>query len=406
MKAEAPIEPEEAQRAARLVLDHDGRDALGALAFDVLSRQAEGGTLFAGKEHVELRAEALEIDRDEAATEAGNLLAILERGADSPLERAVVAAFAVHGLGRAVAQAGAEERERILGRFVRHADWLEISSPYVVYALVDTVLDPETAGRVWSAVADAVVDDARGGKGPRHGVRARNAARVSGLASSTSESAADALERVAGEAEDVVVRALARELGAEPESVAGGDTVRGLLGAPPRSVARTVLRLVTGVAALAWVARLVGRLVGVRRTAEMELVAGGVVLRRRTVLLGRTVREAEERYTMRALAGVSRETRYPMLHVLVGLVALSAGILVGGLFAFDAVRTGETVLLLLAAGAVLVGGGLDLALEVLVPARAGRVRLDFRLLPGRVVRLESVAADEADGFIDALRRRS
>ena len=65
------------------------RRALGALALDVLSRQAEGRTLFAGEAFVEKRAAAHEVARKEADTAAGNLVGVLERGAKQPLERAL-----------------------------------------------------------------------------------------------------------------------------------------------------------------------------------------------------------------------------------------------------------------------------------------------------------------------------
>jgi hypothetical protein len=177
-------------------------------------------------------------------------------------------------------------------------------------------------------------------------------------------------------------------------------------GPPRRGTARTLLRLVTGIAALSWLLRFVGRLVGVRREAEVELVPGGLVLRTRIELLGRTVREREERFTMAALAGVAREVRYPMLHLVVGLLALSVGILLGGLLAFDALVTGETIILLVAAALILIGGGLDLALDLLVPARAGRVSLDLSLLPARTIRIERVPTDSVDRFVDALRIRA
>lgn len=403
--ADETLRAEDVHRVVEEVRGHPRREAVGALALDVLSRQAEGRTLFAGKEHVEARAEHHGVKREDADVGGTNLLAVLERGPESARERGLVAAFAVDAFGRRLAEAGDDEAKQLVERFVRHADWLEVGTPYAVYSFVDALLGDGGSAPVWRAVAEAALVDARSGGGPRHDARARNAARLSALASSRSPAAREALVRVASEADDRVVCALARELGGEPADP-DGTRLAGRLGPPRRPPARAVLRLVTGVAAFAWLLRLSGRLVGVRRDVEVELVPGGLVVRREFRLLGRTVRRSEERYTMSALAGVGREVRYPMLHLLVGLVALSVGVLAGGLLAFDALRTGETLLLLLAAALVLVGGGLDLALDVLVPAREGRVSVDLTLLPGRSVRLEGVAVDEADRFVEALRRRA
>ena len=406
MTPEDPIRAEDVRRAAEQVMEHPHRQALSSLAFELLSRQAEGRTLFAGKEHVDSLAESHGVDREKAAVSGENLLGILERGPARKSERALVAAFAVDGLGRVLSEAEQDERATIRDRFVRHADWLEVSTPYVVYAFVDLLLGDAEKGAVWEGIAERVLADARGAAAPRHDARARNAARLSALAASESTAAREALSRVAREAEDLVVRRLASELGGE----AGEDKAAALLSGWPapasRGVGRAIVRLVSGWAALTWISRLVGRLVGVRREAEIALIPGGLVVRSRLWLLGRKVREREERFTMAALAGVAREVRYPMLHLIVGLLALSAGILLGGLLAFDAIVTGETVLLLLAALLVFVGGGLDLAFDVLVPARRGRVSVDLSLLPGRRLRVTRVPAESADAFLLALERRA
>ena len=406
MVPEDPIRAEDVRRAAEQAREHPQRPALSALAFELLSRQAEGRTLFAGKEHVDALAESHGVDRDNAVVGDENLLGILERGPARKSERALVAAFAVAGLGHALAEAPDDQRAGIRDRFVRHADWLEVSTPHVVYAFVDLLLgDPEKRA-VWEGVAERVLADARAPAAPRHDARARNAARLSALAASESAAAREALTRVAREAEDLVVRRLASELGGEAGEGSASALVSGFPAPPSRSTGRAIVRLVSGWAALTWLTRLVGRLVGVRREAEIALIPGGLVVRSRLWVLGKKTREREERFTMAALAGVAREVRYPMLHLIVGMIALSAGVLLGGLLAFDAIVTGETVLLLLAAVLVFVGGGLDLALDVLVPAQSGRVSVDLSLLPGRRLRVTRVPAASADAFLKAVERRA
>src|SRR5687768_15842055 len=104
MGSEATIvRPADVEHALPAVKAAAERKKLGALAYDVLSRQAEGRAVYAGQPMIRARAEEHGVERDAAATEAGNLVSILERGAETPIERALVAAFAVSGLGDALA---------------------------------------------------------------------------------------------------------------------------------------------------------------------------------------------------------------------------------------------------------------------------------------------------------------
>lgn len=403
---ETPIRADDVRRAAEQVRGCDAREPLSLLAWGVLARQAEGRTLFAGKEHVATLAEAHGVRREDADVSGQNLLTILERGPKGPGEHALVAAFYVDGMGRTLASATHDDRAALCERFIHHADWLEVATPYVVYAFVDALVGEAERQAIWAALGRAVLEEAEASGPPRHDARARNAARVSALAASESASAREALGRIAREADDLVVRRLATELGGDAGGDADATRLSGRPGVAARSTAATVARLVTGLAALTWALRLVGNLVGIRREADMELVPGGLVVRSRLSLLGRIVREREERFTMAALAGVAREVRYPMVHLVVGLISLSAGILLGGLLAFDAIVTGETILLLLAAVLVFVGGALDLALDMFLPARAGRVSVDLSLLPGRRFRLERVPVETVDAFLATLKQKS
>ena len=403
------IREEDVRRAVEVTRAHASAEALGGLAFDVLSRQAEGRSLFAGKEYLESRVEALGVDREAADTELGNLVAVLERGPKSAGERALVAALAVRGLatrleGDGDADGDAARAERV-PEFVRRADWLEVSSPYAVYAFVDPLLPPGAAAAVWAGLAGAALAEPCPAKGPRHDGRAHNAARLAALAASESDAARGALLRVARESEEPTTRALARHLLGQRVDEGGDVSVRGRLSAPPRGALWTSIRLVTGLAAAGWALRLMLNLVGTRREAQLSLIPGGLRMRRRDMLLGRMVRERDETFTLAALASVARQVRYPMLHLLTGLVALSLGVLIGGMLLFDAARTGETVLLVYAAVAVLLGAGLDLALDVLVPARRGLVRVDLEVLPRRAIQLTGVPLEEADRFLLALRDR-
>ena len=402
MRNAAPIAREEAARSAEEATAHPQSGPLGLLAFDVLSRQAEGRALFGGRDYLETRADEHGVDRDKAQTSAGDLLTMLERGPSDAREAAVVSAFAAHGLAQRLDGDG---RDATLRRFVDHAEWLERCSPYAVFEPVDRSLSDEQAAALWTTVADVLLSEGRTSTGAPNDRRARAALWLSALAASTRPCAAEGIRRIAATVEDPLVRAMAVELGGGPEPQPASSQIRGRPARAPAGPVRALLRIVTGFALVVWLVRTLAMLVGSRREGEMELVSGAVRVRRRVVLLGRTVRESEATYSDTALAGVVREVRYPALTRLVGLVALCSGVLLGGILAFDSVRSGETALLMIAAAVVAGGAGLDLVIDVLVPGRRGRVTVELTMLGGRSERLTSVPIAEADPFVDALARR-
>ncbi len=402
-----PVRREELDLAARALASTQDAPALATLAYEVLSGQAEGRTLLAGAQRAKRQAERYGVDHDGAQTSAGNLLTILERGAKAPLERALVAAFALSGLDAALAES--EEARSVVFRFVRHADWLEVSGDYAVYPLVDRVLDEAHATLVWGELAQRVVDEAAGRDGDRSDVRARNAARVTALSRSSSAAAQDGLrEIVQSTALDEPTRLLASTLAGDgaDESPTVQPRVSGQLGRAPTRGIVEVFRWLSGWALLAWAFRAIGYLVGVRRRAELRLSDGSVEVRTEVSLLGKTVREGQETWRVEALEGAGRRVRYPTVHLLVGALALSGGVLFGALALFDGVRSGELVLILLAAVLVAAGAGLDLALDVLVPARRGHVVMDLVTRSTPPLRITRVPIEEADAFLRALRNVS
>lgn len=385
------------------VRSHAHASKLAALALDVLSRQAEGRLLFAGRDFVDARASEYGVVRDEAATVGGNLLGILERGPATPFEHALVAAFAVAGLGDRMHLASSDERASIAARFVRHADFLETATPYAVYPFVVRLLLPETVAELRLALEEAVLTaDRSGDESPR--ARATAAARITALAEA---GGSESLGRIASRATDSAVRALANLLGGgpaghEPEPVA---TMAGRAGRAPSGSLGAALRLLTGIALASWIGRTLGLLVGLRRDVEVRIAGGAMRVRARTTLLGRTIRESDETWMFAAVAGAARSRRWSALPLLVGVGGLAAGVLVGVAVLVDGVRAADPSLLLVGAAVVLAGVLLDFVLDVLLPARASRVVVDLALLSGRAVRLRAVPLDDADRFLAALAER-
>ena len=405
---EQPVREEDVGRALRVLLGHPEPGPLAALCYDVLSRQAEGRTFFSGRDYLRGRAEAHGVT--DGATSGGDLLAVLERGAREPHERALVAAFAVEGLRLALAADEPAEAAQRVYRFVRHADWLEVCAGWRIYPFVDARLEGEAAGRVWREVAQAAVDAGSGRDGRSPAMRAWNVARLTTLAEARSAEARAALREVA---QTAALEPVARELAV---TLAGPRTTMPASVTPPARlqgrVARMsppptwrLLRWLTGWALVSAAARGLAFLVGFRRHGAIRLDGDALAVAHRSELLGRTVATGEERWALSAVGRAAREVRYPSLHLLVGVLALSGGVLFGGLVLFDGVRSGELVLLLLAACLAAGGAALDLVLDLLWPAREGRVSVEIVGLDGRRLRLRGVRADEARAFVTALGER-
>ncbi len=333
-----------------------------ALALDILSRQGEAQLLFAGKDYVRTRAKEHAVAED-AQIAGMDLLAVLERGPSTAKEHAVVAALAVRGL-----RAHLDDEDR-LARFVRHADWLTFATPYAIYAFVEPILGDE-AQAVWRQVAQAPVPP-----GPRGAAIA-------------------ALRRA------VLPGAFA------PDDETGSSDLRlsGRLGTIPPGGLRGALRLLSGWALLQWLGRLLAWTVGARREGELAIDRGALRFAGRTTLLGRVVRERVERFSPAALASAGRTTRYPALPLLAGALAFALGVLAGAVFLFEGLWSGETVLLVVGAGLVLAGAGLDLALAVLTPASRHQVSVEVALLPRRRIRLVGVDEERTVVFLEALER--
>lgn len=235
MPAEA-LSGTDTERVARVVSEHPHAGALGRLAFRVLSRQAEGGSLFSGKKYMRRQARAYGVTRSVAETPVGNLLQVLERGPDSDLERALVGGFALAGFELALAQglgsevephpeplgdgdgepgnlssdslgppsetdsgdsllppglppagggdAGADidGPEALCRKFVEHLDWLTLATPYQLQPLVPLILTGTAIRHLAAALRHAVVQEqGLSGEGDA-GARARVAVRVALLA--------------------------------------------------------------------------------------------------------------------------------------------------------------------------------------------------------------------------------
>ncbi|MCA9614877.1 MAG: hypothetical protein H6724_04300 [Sandaracinus sp.] len=358
------LHPKDVKQAATAVAE--ASPALAALALDVLSRQGEGRVLFAGREFVDARAKHHGVNEDAAKLGAVDVLGLLREGPSDARGFATLAALAVRGL-----KAHLDDEAR-LARFVRHADWLELSTPYAPYGFVAPVLGDD-ADAVWEAVRKAT---AALGDSPKD--RAHRALHEATLASTGKPA---------------------------PVATSSELQVEGDLRHPPRGGFLGALRLATGLALLQWLGRGAAFLLGVRRRAVLSFHGGGLRLRKRVTLLGRVVRERDESFTLAAVASAARCAKRPALGLLVGALTFALGILAGGLFFVEGVRSGETFLLLFGAGLIAAGAALDLGLSVLLPAHRTRRALELAVLPKRRFGLLGDDESNIERFVDELERR-
>lgn len=158
---------------------------------------------------------------------------------------------------------------------------------------------------------------------------------------------------------------------------AGVAAVVGEIAPAPRGPVATGLLAFTGILLVAGAARLVGRWVlAYRRPAEITLSEdGGVRVRWRTEMLGRTLRDRSVVVPRTGLARATRDVRYPSLALYAGLLALAVGSWIGVAAFVDGVRAASPSLLAWGLAIVALGLAIDFALSSLAPGAQGRCRL-------------------------------
>jgi len=383
---------------------------LGAFVYDILGHMADARSLHCERSHVLSRAARFDVRPDNAGTGLGNVLTLLERGPEDSAELALVCAFAAHGFLLALSDMPARERAVAAERLVARLDWLELGTDYRLLACLMRRLQSdraEHAGVLRQALFRAVLrDDAATGHAlPR--VRAHNAWRMSTLAQLGGEHSVRVLRALRDQARDPATHALAL---AHLSALAREDRksallVHGVSRAPSRSFPVALARWLSGYAVLQALERLLFMLLALRRELIVELRDETLWVRRRTLFLGRTLRSSEACYALHQVTGAFRRARFALLRSLVGVLSLSLGIFIGGCLLLDASRGGAPVLLVIGAGLVAAGAGLDLALNVLWPATTARVDLQVELRGARPVRVGRVEQVDADRLLEALSLR-
>ena len=176
--------------------------------------------------------------------------------------------------------------------------------------------------------------------------------------------------------------------------------------APHGPVATTLLAL-SGIMFVMHAARLFAKVaLAYKRPAEVIVVdqgeSGGLRVRRRIELLGRTMRDRDVLLPRSALLRASREVRYPRMALYAGLLSLAVGSYLGVSAFVDGVRAASPSLLASGIAIVAVGVAMDFALSSIWPSARGRCRVLFIPRDGSKLCIGGVDTRRADAMLARL----
>jgi hypothetical protein len=298
-------------------------------------------------------------------TRAGHVGGALEAGpAAKPETRALLGALLARGVALSPPD-GLEAETRVAEALV----WLGAHAGADALPFIDAALPGKTDG-FWAAVGD-VIERADDGALPFIG-RAGALVAAAGLAQSPNPTTMPLAKAILGRVKDPALKGLLGGSSGVPfEGSLTGEMTPG-----PFSPVTLAILAVTGLLFVVWAGGLLGRfVVRYRKPAELRIDTTGVILKTRTEMLGRTLRERETHIPKDSLLLVRREVRYPRLPLYSGLFALALGSYLGVSVFVDGVRAGSPDLLGLGALLFAIGVALDFALTHLIPATRGRCRV-------------------------------
>ncbi|MEZ4288896.1 MAG: hypothetical protein R3A47_12355 [Polyangiales bacterium] len=377
-----------------------GHPAIAAWVFDSLSYQAEHRLQSVNENALVDFATALQLDWEGLNARFSTLVLALREGATSTDDARNIAHLAVVGFRDRLAYSF--DRKSLLERFVDHADWLVIATPYDPYEWVDSVFDEREAREFFDTVGDRVLSEQDG----TPAVRALAAARITSLCRSRSQRAIEIRERIARESRDPVVRAMAVASDEEKrESIRGPITVRGTA---VRAVAvgwRRTLQWITGYALLMGCLDLVKYLLRYRRQTSIELGEQSLRVRSTQYALGRTLWERERLISVATIRSVQRTARYQGLYGWIGTILFSVGFLFGIFKVFEGVRSGEVVLVTIGVAFALGGALMDMIVWWFASKQGHSCTLTIDIEGTHKLAIRGLQSAEADLFMDHMNRR-
>ena len=412
--ASAPVQtrPSQLAQAVAAARVHPHAAKIAEVAAEVAARMADARARHATAADIEQIAQKVPLDRADAESEFGNVLAILERGAEDSAERAIVAAFVAAGVMRELEKVPGEAAER------RWADRLCFLAAHAGFdplaACPDGVL-PTVLRPLYRAIAEhARHIDA--GKVPSAD-RAELLVAAASLADAVellgaADELASVVSRLAADMTDATAARIITARAADApatvvQSSPAGAFIRGHLAPLPRGTALTFLYAITGWLILRSLFLLIARYVlSLKRDAKIGLTQQGIEVDAKVAILGRELRDLSAHYPANGLASITRETRFPSLHVYVGLAALLCGTYAGVTALAWGVPSSSPRLIGYGILALLGGVVLDLLITSIVPGGRGRCRIVIVPKRGRRLCVAGVDAHAADRLLADFARKT
>jgi hypothetical protein len=291
------------------------------------------------------------LSREDAATALGNVLDVLGLGPATADERSLARALAACALA---ANPPAESTAAHIA--VPQWVWLAAHTPFDAFTLLDPALGDRSPGMV-KAVSDVI----RGG---------------------LSDVLAPVSRRVR----------------------APSEPLRGQIAAQPRGPVITALLGLTGLLLVSQAARLFGRWALAYKTPAEIAVSedGGVRVRWRIELLGRTLRDRDVFVPRASLARATREVRFSGAALYMALLSLALGSYVGVSAFVDGVRAASPAMLASGLAIVALGLGLDFVFSCVLPGARGHCRMLVVPRRGGVLCVGEIDKARADAFLGYL----
>lgn len=382
---------------------------IARVAAEVSTRLADARARHASASDIDDVAQRLGLERPDAQTDFGNVLAILERGAEDSAERAIVAAFVAAGVVRAI-----EADPALARKWAERLCWLGAHAGFDPLAAMPSDVDPSVLRPLHRAVAELArqIDLGKVPESDRAELLVATAALAEAVdGPSADPETAQIVSRLAADLSDPVAARLIVARAAEaPATVVqtgpSADALHGKLAPAPRSPVLTVIYALCGWLLIRGVAILIGdHVLGLKRDARVELVSSGLSLRAKVALLGRELRDVNALFPNDGIAEVRRDVRYPGLPLYVGLAALLIGTYAGVSFLSWGVSAASPRLLGYGVLALLAGVVLDLVLTALLPGARGEVRLVIQPRKGGKVCVGHLELQATDRLLAELSKR-
>lgn len=402
--------PTQLAQAVAAARSHAHAAKVAEVAAAIAAKLADSRQRHAATAEIEDAAQQVGLERPQAQTDYGNVLSILERGAEDPAERAIVSAFVAAGVVRAIETDPGASR-----KWAERLAWLGAHAGFDPLAALPDGIALDVVRPLHRAVAELARQIDLGKVPEAH--RAELIVATAALADAVDGPGADAevaqiVSRLAADLKDPVASRLitARAADAPATVVQTGPSAAALHGklAPvPRSALVTIFLALTGLLLLRALAILIGdHVLGLKRDARVELLPSSIELRSKVSLLGRELRDIHAIYPNDGLSSVARDVRYPSLPLYVGLLALLIGTYAGVSFLSWGVQSASPRLLGYGLLALIAGIVLDLGLTSLLPGLRGECRLVIVPTKGRKVCVGRLDLQSTDRLLAELGKRA